>query len=499
MSANTCQDHSFWLVLIVTTKVAWKKITKFVKSRIGILLILILVVPLTVLAGSRVVNLFSSASVIPANIVVDAQKSQADLQRPWEGLSQGGEQEVPGQLVSLAPAATQVKALGTRFVRIDHVLEEPFNNTVRARILEIQNSGATPFIALSYFPSDVATSQIGTPTNYPRWQKKVKDLVELVSGKNNMNITGVYYEVWNEPDGENFGGFNVGRGKDYFELYKQSVAGARAAENVNDFKIGGPALADLRRCDNGLIFVCQTYWLDQFLNLVSANNTRLDFISWHRYSTKLDDYREDVNFINDLYNKYSTLPQAEKIITEWGSVPERSPIHNTVFDAAHLVAATRTFIGHVDMTTKFEIRDGPDSEDKGWGILYHNGAPKPTYAALLLLSKLRAEKLLISGEGSNVIGIASRDSSGVSVILANFDRSSTHTELVPVKISNMTPGAYRVTKTVINSKYPLGKVEVALSTFAKGNFVTSETMLPNSVVFYDFQLIRLLTTNGVVN
>ncbi len=454
-------------------------------------LILVFLIPLTIIAGSQAINLFSEASIIPASIVVDVQKSQANLKKPWEGLSQGGEQEVPGKLVSLAPTVEKVRNLNTRYVRIDHVLEEPFNNTVEARIKEITDSGATPIVSLSYFPKDVADSQIGTPSNYGAWRTKVKNIVELISGKDNLNLSNVYYEVWNEPDGENFGDFDIGRGKDYFELYAQSIVGAGSAFNVNDYKIGGPALADLRRCDNGLIFICQKFWLDEFLNLVNQNKVRLDFISWHRYSTNLDDYKEDVNFINNLYTTYSSLPPAEKIITEWGSVPERSPIHNTNYDAAHLVAAARTFLGHVDLATKFEIRDGPDSGGQGWGILYHNGSEKPTYKALELLSKLRSEKLLVSGEGSHVTGIASRDSAGVTIIISNFDRASEHAELVPLKVVNMIPGSYRVTKSTIDGRNQLGKTEVTSSTFPNGRFSSEETMLPNSIVLYDFQLTRL--------
>lgn len=466
-----------------------QKVHKSINIKLFFIILLLLMIPLTAFAGSHLVTLFTKASVIPANIVVDAAESQASLERPWQGLSEGGEQEVPGELVSLAPVSGKIKALGTKYIRIDHVLEEPFANTLISRVKEITDSGATPIIALSYFPKDVADSQIGSPTNYAAWRERVKNLIETVSGKNNLNLSGVYYEVWNEPDGENFGSFSIGQGKDYFELYKQSVDAAAAAQNVNDFKIGGPALADLRRCENGLLFVCQTFWLDRFLNLVSQNNTRLDFVSWHRYSKNLDDYKEDVNFINDLYTKYGNLPQAEKVITEWGSVPQRSPLHATAFDAAHLVAAARTFIGHVDLATKFEIRDGPEPGGEGWGIVYYDGSEKPTYKALQLLSKLRPEKILISGEGSNVSGIASRDTSGVTLILVNYDPNSVNAELVPIKILNMFPGKYRLTRTTLD------KEEISTTTLIKGTFTTKETMLPSSVVVYDLQLISLLTTS----
>ena len=453
------------------------------------LVLAVLLIPVVLIAGQKTVIFLSKASAISANIVVDVTSSQGELPRPWEGLSQGGEQEQPGTLVSLSPVSAIVKALGIKYIRVDHVLEDAFYPNLRNRIMEITSSGAIPFISLSYFPSGVADSDIGTPTNWVLWQAKVKNLVETVSGRNGMNIAGVYYEVWNEPDGPGFGNFSVGQGKDYFTLYKNTVQAVTAAQNINSFKIGGPSLADLRRCVGGGLFTCQTFWLDKFLELVSRDRLRLDFISWHRYSLRMSDYKEDVNFIMEISKKYPNLPSTQKIITEWGSDPARSPIHNTVFDAAHLVASARTFIGHVDITTKFEVRDGPDNQDKGWGILYYNGAKKPTFEAIKLLGGLRRDRLLISGEGTYVTGIGSRDNSGVTIILSNYDRSGANTESVPVKVMGLNAGKYRLTKNTINSVYPLGHEETFEIVTADGVWISNELMSTNSIVRYDFQLI----------
>lgn len=459
------------------------------KNVLGIILVLVLLLVL-VLAVQNVVTFFSQAAPIPANIVVDFSKSQAKLERPWQGLSQGGETEGNGTLVSLAPVKNQIKAISPRYIRLDHVLERPYESRVR----EIIAAGAIPFISLSYFSPDVADRDIGIVHNWTAWQAHVRNLIENVSGRDQMNISGVYYEIWNEPDGEGFGGYTIGEGKDYFTLYKKTLEAAQSAKNVNSFKIGGPALADLRRCTNiKLLFICDQFWLDKFLSLVAANNTRLDFISWHRYSKKISDFNEDVNFINDQYIKYSSLPPAEKIITEWGSVPQRSSIHNSVFDAAHLVAAARAFLGHADFSTKFEIRDGPGSGSQGWGILTYDGQPKPAYVALKLLNKLRADKVLLSGEGNHVTGIASRDNSGSSVILVNYDSASSYTESVPVKIINLTPGRYRLTKSQISRIYPLGHDETLTVNLQTGQFSSQVTLLPNSIILYDLQLVGLLT------
>lgn len=455
------------------------------------LILAVLLIPVLLIAAQRTISFLSHAAAIPANIVVDVSGSQGDLPRPWEGLSQGGEQERPGVLVPINPVAASVKELGVKYIRVDHVLEDAFYPNLKNRITEITSAGALPFISLSYFPNGVAGSDVGTPVNWSIWQSKVKSLVETVSGRNNMNIAGVYYEVWNEPDGPGFGNFSVGGGKDYYLLYKNTLQAVQSAQNVNSFKVGGPALADLRRCVGGGLFTCQTFWLDKFLELVSRDNLRLDFVSWHKYALKLSDYNEDVNFILGIYKKYPNLPPSEKIITEWGSDPARSPIHNTVFDAAHLVAAARTFVGFVDLATKFEVRDGPDNPNNGWGIMYHNGVKKPTFEALKLLNGLRRDRVLVSGEGTFVTGIGSRDNSGATIILSNYDSASGNTESVPVKVMGLNAGKYRLTKNTINSAFPGGRKETFEMQTTDGVWTTQEVMPPNSVVRYDFQLIGI--------
>jgi len=451
------------------------------------LCLLLIILPILISNSGKIVKFFSSAAPVTASIVIDSSQSQGGMLRSWEALSQGGELDKDNKIMNLGSASAPVKGLKLRYIRLDHVLEYPSD----ARIKEVINLGATPFISLSYFPKGVGTSDVGNIISWDGWQRAVTAMVEKVSGKDALNQSDVYYEVWNEPDGETFGHYQIGQGKDYFTLYQKTVEAIGRAKNVNPYKIGGPALADLRRCTNGLLFTCQEFWLDKFLGLVSENNIRLDFISWHRYSKKMSDYNEDVNFINELYYRHANLPPAEKVITEWGSDPGRNPIHNTVFDAAHLVAAARTFLGQVTLTTKFEVRDGPSDSKGGWGILTYGGGKKPTFAALQYLSLLRSERVPISGEGTFVTGIATKDLFGMTVILSNYDASYRNTENIPVKITNLRPGTYFVTKYVLNDNFPMGKSDPPKKLqIPDGSFQTEEVMFPNSIVMWDFQLIK---------
>lgn len=446
-----------------------------------LLLFLLILLPLLILFGNRVVTYFSHAAPIPANIQIDVATTSGQLVPIWEGLAQGGEADEKGNLVLLGKDSAQLRDLKIRYIRFDHVLDQPS----LGRIKEAIDLGATPIISLSYFPSGAATSGVGEVTDWNAWQTAVTELVEQVSGKNELNQTGVYYEVWNEPDGPTFGNFSIGKDKDYFVLYRKTLEAIARAQNVNAFKIGGPALADPRRCSNGLLFICQEFWLDKFLSLVSENNLRLDFLSWHRYSKNINDFTSDLEFVNSTLGKYPNIQNTEKIITEWGSATERSPIHSTNFDAAHLVSAVRVLIDQVDLATKFEIKDGPNQKDAGWGILSFEGSPKPTLEALKLLSKLRDQRVVVSGEGNRVTGIASSNSSGFTLVLSNYDSKFGNTEKVPISITNLIPGSYRLTKYTLNDN---STIQLTLT---DGTYSTSELMLPNSVVLWDFQLVGI--------
>jgi len=48
---------------------------------------------------------------------------------------------------------------------------------------------------------------INPPNDWNEWTLVVQKTIEHYSGKNDRNMNGVYYEVWNEPDLAQFGGW----------------------------------------------------------------------------------------------------------------------------------------------------------------------------------------------------------------------------------------------------------------------------------------------------
>ncbi len=180
----------------------------------------------------------------------------------------------------------------------------------------------------------------------------------------------------------------------------------------------------------------------KFLDFVKENNLRLNFLSWHHYSKKADDYQDDIIKLNQWlsspsYQPYQDLP---KIISEWGYDSQSNPVADTEIGAAHTIASIRHFINYgFELAFLFEIKDGPSPS---WGILSYEGKEKPRYRALKFLNLLEGKRLSVKGEGTFISVLASASSHKIVIILTNYDIDNRNTELVPVTLTNLENGLY---------------------------------------------------------
>ncbi len=391
---------------------------------------------------------FSRASGENANILIDTKFVEGPLPRPWRNLAQGGE----GHDWRLQPLATQVKAINTEYVRLDHIYDFyeivqgdtgnlTFNFSKLDVILDdIIASGAKPYIALSYMPPAISSGDIiSLPRNWSDWQLTVQKTIEHVSGT--RGIADVYYEVWNEPD--LFGGFKYYGDKNYLTMYSYSAQGAANARGTRSFKIGGPAITALYK-----------NWIEALARHSLKNNLRLDFVSWHRYSHDINDYVEDGINAKTWLQQFPKLANVELHITEWGHDSKNHPGYDTVYGATHTVAGSIEMTGLIDRAFIFEIQDGKDPAGQAnwgrWGMFTHKDAgaqAKPRYRALQMLERLGNEQLRLLGKGTWVKALAALDTEeNVGVVLANFDQHGRHIEQVPITFTNILPGTYTITK-----------------------------------------------------
>ena len=382
----------------------------------------------------QVVRYFSGAAGINSNLVVDMTTDYGTASDAWRNLAQGGE----GRGRMIAPVIPQVKALRPEYIRIDHVFDFYDQGQLDNVIRDILATGAKPFISLSYMPPSISST--GQVTDNPRswvdWENSVQNLIQHVSGKNGLAISGVYYEVWNEPD--LYGGYKMYGPKNYLDLYYHSAVGASRASGTLPFKFGGPATTGY-----------YANWMTGLLSFASSRGLRLDFLSWHKYSKNLADFETDVASARSLLAKYN-LSGREMIISEMGPNGENDAVYDGTFGAIHELATSIVLQNEVSKTFTFEIIDGagPSKYWKRWG-LYTNekfGAPtaKPRASAFAFLnSMIGGSKLNVFGQGSWVVAMAKKISPTVTrILVVNYDPRGFHNEIVPLKLANLSSGNF---------------------------------------------------------
>lgn len=436
---------------------------------------------------------FSRAAKVKANIVVDISKTSGPFPDRWKALAQGGEESGVRMLENVIP---QLAELYPESIRIDHIYDFydvvsrdssgglTFNfEKLDLTVCDIYHAGAKPFFSLGYMPPTMSSdgSLVGKPKDWTEWSFLVQKTVERYSGKQTTLPCGglydywrtdLHYEVWNEPDLETFGKWRYLGEKSYPELYFYSAKGAMAAQDVFPYKIGGPATTAIYK-----------NWIQKFLDYVAVNNLPLDFISWHHYSKKTDDYTEDIINLNKWlaesprYDRFENLP---RIISEWGYDSEKNPIADTEVGAAHTLASIRNFINaDIESAFLFEVKDGPTLS---WGILNHDGSKKPRWYALQMLNRLEGNQIIIDGEGSFVTALASKNDDKVSLILTNYDEKGNNSEAVPVVFRNLEQQNYDLTRTYLNGRKTIDLNLEPVNGEINLTGIKSVILAPNSIV-----------------
>ena len=445
------------------------------------LIALFVFLPLFLLAIGKTVTLISKATGTPANIVIDTTSQLEPIKTDfYHAFAQGGEE----QNDMIASIIGDVKALKPKYIRIDHLYD--YYNVVGkngdsltfdwtrldAYINSITATGAKPVLALSYMPSVIAKDGniINPPNNWDEWALVVQRTIEHYSGKGERNMSGVIYEVWNEPDLAQFGSWKMGGDKNYLTLYRYASIGANNAKNVNPFSLGGPSTTGLYKS-----------WI---MGLVNSGN-RVNFFSWHSYLTDPKRFATDQRNIIAWLLPYPTYVLLPKFITEFGFTGAKSKGYGGTFGSAHAAAVIRQLIsGGPTYLFSFQLKDGPlQSDGTGWGLITNddNGLKKkPRYFLYNFLDAMAGTRLQLSGEGTWVTGFSSKKENVIRVLLVNFDGNGNHTEDVPVTFANLDTGDYD-----LRQRFLVGRETKTTISVTETSFTTTISMPAQSVLLLE--------------
>lgn len=427
----------------------------------------------------KIFEYFSKATGENANITIDAESNLGGLPRPWRNLAQGGEDKN----WRIGNLKQSVKALDPMYIRLDHIYDYydivkkengtlTFNWTAFDLVVsDILATGAKPFISLSYMPPAIAKNGevTGLPENWGEYQTVIYRTINHLSKE--RGIEDVYYEVWNEPD--LFGEWKMYGEKNYLDLYRVAEKGASQVKGAKTFKFGGSASTALYR-----------NWFDGLAKYASDNNLQLDFLSWHRYTNNVEQFRKDMAEANSWLQSFPKLANTELLITEWGHDSQNNKGYDNAYSAAHTVAVSTELSGIIDKAFVFEIQDGKDpagSEYWGrWGLFTHESFgthAKSRYKGLLMLNQLGNTKLQLLGKGTWVKALATKEGETIKVIMANFDPNGSHSETVPFKVNNLSRSEYVVEQQFLDGTR-LSNVLPAIDR----SVTTQISLRPNTVV-----------------
>ncbi len=414
-----------------------------------------------------------------AHLVVPTQHAMGELRPVWSGVGQGLE----GDERMLQPVEELGRELGLRYVRVDHILDNYDMVSVEQNghlkfdfkrldelVFSILRMNAKPVLVLSYMPVELsADGKVeGKPRDWGEWEAMVGAVVEHYSGNGReangdprLGLTGVYYEVWNEPD--LFGEWKMGSGdKNYWELYEHTARAAERVEDANQFYLGGPATTGM-----------YPSWIEGLVRAARENNWKLDFLSWHRYSSRVDDFVDDARWVRGWLRKEG-IENLQLMVSEWGMSSDLDTGYDGKLSAAHGVAVVDGLAGEVDGLWPFEFKDGLDPNGKKfwgrWGMVTHEDeglVKKPRFESWSMLGQLvpgkeeKEQRLLVLGEGSWVKAIGTKDETGkVKLIVSNYDVHGQHFEAVPIDFLGLEPGRYVWKIRVLDGSEQQGEVEV---------------------------------------
>lgn len=397
----------------------------------------------------------------PARLTVNLRKSLGPLRQPWRCLSQGG-----GFPDYSDEVAGLVRALGVRYIRMDHVLDllvgaveggrmRFFWDDIDRRVEFVRRCGAEPIMCLSYMPRpflrDPRYPLVSPPKDWDLWEELVYQVVRRFNVEKGRRIR--YWEVWNEPNSPGFwrgDGPNNGLA-DYLRLYEASAKGALRADPTA--RIGGPGLAGGPWRDQ----FCGEAYVKGLIEFCAKKELPLDFVSWHEYWHPPEQYVKEARLIRSWLSEHPRFNGAELIVTEWSFSWGTNMAHDCEVGAAWMAnTLVRGMLeGGVDKACYFLVQDIPQPKEgpfQGWwGLITRDRRPKASYFVLKMFSMLDGERLEVAeGEVKAVGALAASDGRALRVLVWHYASSGDIPRAIILRFEGLPEGKHRFRRYLVD-------------------------------------------------
>jgi xylan 1,4-beta-xylosidase len=322
-------------------------------------------------------------------------------------------------------------------------------------------NGVRPLVEISFMPKQLAFNpydlhvfwyhpDVSPPRSWAAWDDLMTHFAQHLVDRYGINeVSQWYFEVWNEPNIDFWGG--IPRQQSYFELYDHTAHDLKSVSLR--LRVGGPATA-------------AASWIPAFLKYVSANHVPIDFVSTHGYA---DDTVENL-FGNDTpvpmddrvckavakvreQIDASPLPYLPLLWTEW-NVQGMDDARDTIFVGPAVANTIRECDGKVNEMSFWTFSDvfeegGPIMHPFAghFGLRAKGGINKPSYYDFALLHQLGDRR--IAAASKNVIATKSTNGS-LAVAAWNLVDPGKHgaTQTIELVFRHVAPDARVTIQTV---------------------------------------------------
>ena len=366
-------------------------------------------------------SVFAQEGVNQERVTIDAQAQDTPFPHFWEQMFGSG-RAILSLRESYREDLRAVKQVADfRYVRFHGILDDEvgvynedehcnpvYNFSYVDQIYDgLLKNGVRPVVEISFMPKKLAFNpddlhsfwykpNVSPPKSLEAWDALMTHFAQhLVDRYGIGEVSQWYFEVWNEPNIDFWGG--IPRQKSYFELYAHT---ARDLKGVSSrLRVGGPATA-------------AASWVPDFLKYAAANHVPVDFISTHGYADdtveNLFGTDEDIPMDDRVCRavekvrgqiKSSAMPRLPLFWTEW-NVQGMLESRDTIFVGPAVANTVRQCDGNVDMLSFWTFSDvfeegGPIAKPfvGAFGLRAKGGINKPSYYAYGLLHQLGNERL----------------------------------------------------------------------------------------------------------
>jgi xylan 1,4-beta-xylosidase len=392
---------------------------------------------------SQEVNNSSPSSSLQTSIIhVDAKSEGTPFPHYWEQIFGSGRAILSLRESYRDDLRTVKKATGFQAIRFHGIFMDEvglfdldanghpvYNFSYIDQIYDgLLANGVRPFVELSFMPKKLASDpsalhafwykqNVSPPKDYAQWDGMITAFAQhLVDRYGIDEVSQWYFEVWNEPNLDFWGGKPLQ--PTYYELYDHT---ATALKKVNNrIRVGGPSSA-------------QAAWVASFLDHAKQSGAPVDFVSSHVYAndTAKDVFHTDeviprdrmvCRSVRKVHDEIaaSPFPKLPLIFSEYNASYANEPnVTDTIYMGPWLADTISQCDGLTEAMSYWSFSDVFEEQGVvktpfygGFGLIAEDGIPKPALNAFAMLHQLGDRRIQIDSNSA----IATRRSDGTLVM-----------------------------------------------------------------------------------